>query len=277
LPENPFRNIFIFGDSLSDTGNVYTLSEGLIPISPPFFDGRYSNGQLWTEVFSGAFGFNATPSLKGGNNYAYAGARTGVDLNKAGKVIPSLLSQQRQFEQLHPFGGPSALYLIWGGTNDYYAVDGLSHPTKSDAVKGAGEAVQNLSQLVRKLIRIRADTILLLNLPDLGRAPGILHPDLATAFTAAFNTSLEGEMERLRSGNTINISVVDIFSLFARVTANPGSFGLQNVTGQCLDGNDLDGGTPCSQPEQYWYWYAVHPTGAGHQIIGQWVLSPTHG
>src|SRR5574338_599415 len=55
----PFTNLFFFGDSLSDTGNVYSVTSllnaatlGLVPVqplSPPYFNGRFSNGPLWTE------------------------------------------------------------------------------------------------------------------------------------------------------------------------------------------------------------------------------------
>ena len=38
----PFDELIVFGDSLSDTGNVF-ISFGAPP-SPPYFNGRFSNG-----------------------------------------------------------------------------------------------------------------------------------------------------------------------------------------------------------------------------------------
>ena len=39
----------IFGDSLSDTGNMFFLSKQLIPPGPLYFDGRFSNGPNWVD------------------------------------------------------------------------------------------------------------------------------------------------------------------------------------------------------------------------------------
>ena len=39
-----FSNVFVYGDSLSDTGNIFTFSKGAIPPSPPYYHGRFSNG-----------------------------------------------------------------------------------------------------------------------------------------------------------------------------------------------------------------------------------------
>ena len=38
-----FSELVVFGDSLSDTGNLYAASGGFPP-SPPYFDGNFSNG-----------------------------------------------------------------------------------------------------------------------------------------------------------------------------------------------------------------------------------------
>ena len=45
----PFAQIIIFGDSLSDNGNIYRLDFGFIPKSPPYFKGRFSNGEVWAD------------------------------------------------------------------------------------------------------------------------------------------------------------------------------------------------------------------------------------
>ena len=38
----PYSNVFAYGDSLSDTGNIYTFSGHTIPMSPPYYMGRFS-------------------------------------------------------------------------------------------------------------------------------------------------------------------------------------------------------------------------------------------
>ena len=44
-----FTDLLVFGDSLSETGNVQVGSEGVFPASPPYFEGRWSNGPVWVE------------------------------------------------------------------------------------------------------------------------------------------------------------------------------------------------------------------------------------
>ena len=50
-----YSRLVVFGDSLSDNGNLYLISGGTQPPSPPYYQGRFSSGQVWTE----RLGFNA--------------------------------------------------------------------------------------------------------------------------------------------------------------------------------------------------------------------------
>ena len=40
------KNIYVFGDSLSDNGSLFAASGGMAPPSPPYFNGRFSNGHF---------------------------------------------------------------------------------------------------------------------------------------------------------------------------------------------------------------------------------------
>jgi phospholipase/lecithinase/hemolysin len=51
---SPYSNLFVYGDSLSDLGNIYTVSGHTIPLSPPYYNGRFSNGPLVVEYLSSA-------------------------------------------------------------------------------------------------------------------------------------------------------------------------------------------------------------------------------
>jgi outer membrane lipase/esterase len=76
-------NLFVFGDSLSDSGNAGVLTEGNFTPSP-FVGNRASNGpvaveNLWKMFNPGDNSFQ--PSLSGGTNYAILGATTGKKNN----------------------------------------------------------------------------------------------------------------------------------------------------------------------------------------------------
>ena len=68
--------IYVFGDSLSDTGNLFLLTGGTsgdvfttdpdksprLP-TPPFYDGRASNGPVWIEQFAAQLGVGDSSAL----------------------------------------------------------------------------------------------------------------------------------------------------------------------------------------------------------------------
>ncbi|KAJ2358981.1 hypothetical protein H4S01_006197, partial [Coemansia sp. RSA 2610] len=43
--------LYVFGDSLSDTGRLQAMTHGLIP-PPAYWKGRFSSGPVWNEYLS---------------------------------------------------------------------------------------------------------------------------------------------------------------------------------------------------------------------------------
>ena len=84
-----FDNVISFGDSLSDTGNVFAFI-GEPP--PPYFQGRFSNGPVWTELLAGGAGSMNSPfqgtGVTGNVNLAFGGARTDLlaNLNNVAQI-----------------------------------------------------------------------------------------------------------------------------------------------------------------------------------------------
>ena len=69
-----YDRLVVFGDSLSDNGNLFLISGGTQPPSPPYAR-RFSNGPTFVELL----GFNAANfngSVTGSINYAFGGSRT---------------------------------------------------------------------------------------------------------------------------------------------------------------------------------------------------------
>ena len=105
-----YSQIVSFGDSLSDTGNIFTSTGGAYPAAP-YFDGNFSNGDIWIENLASSLGVAApTASLVGGTNYAWGGART-TEAGGAGQ--PSAQTQVAQyFAATAGITDPNALYTI---------------------------------------------------------------------------------------------------------------------------------------------------------------------
>lgn len=155
-----FKELLVFGDSLSDVGNFYIVSEKSNP-KEPYYEGRFSNGPLWIEVFAEEMGFPAVkPSLAGGMNYAYGGARTGNG-NREGK--PDIGAQIDEY--LKKTGGKvkrDQLVVVCGGCNDFF---------KGNAI----ETIPNTIENIEKLVKAGGRTFLVSNFPPLGYLPAFRH------------------------------------------------------------------------------------------------------
>jgi phospholipase/lecithinase/hemolysin len=67
-------DIYAFGDSLSDVGNIYQITGGATP-GPPYVNGQFTNGNVWVQDLAVDLGLpQLKPSLLGGNDYAYGSA-----------------------------------------------------------------------------------------------------------------------------------------------------------------------------------------------------------
>ena len=105
--EKYISRLFIFGDSLSDTGNTYKLDMGTVPISPPYFKGHFTNHLVWHEYFIK----KAKLPEHAVYNYAFGGARALQNIIP----IPSLDKQVNTYLLWNPTADPICFifYLDW--------------------------------------------------------------------------------------------------------------------------------------------------------------------
>ena len=131
------RHMYVLGDSLSDQGNLFAATSvigpplGLpaIPADDHYFKGRFSNGEIYAGVLARKLGVTLAPSLAGGNNFAFGGARTNYNrVECRGALTPcypvgaypwSLNLQREAFINRVAAKGadPSALYVVFSGSN----------------------------------------------------------------------------------------------------------------------------------------------------------------
>jgi len=267
-------SIYAFGDSLTDTGNFKASTFGVLPLSPPYAPGRFSNGLLWIDHVTAAFGTQATPSLAGGNNFAYGGATTG------GTVPPGVTFQTLDYLARQGAKGadPDALYIVYGGGNDVRCELGTTLAPETLAAAAA----ENVRQAVTNLALAGAEYIMVPNLSDLALTPeslagGPATMQRATDLSTAFNNALSGVLAGLEAAFPIDLITLDVRSLFNSVATNPAQYGLTNVNTPCFTGAIDRPGTVCANPNEYLFWDSVHPTAAAHQILGNFALAALAG
>ena len=252
-----FSQLYVFGDSLSDTGNAFNATG--IPPSPPYFQGRASNGPVWVEYLADDLELTSEQQT----NYAFFGATTGSSSNSTitGAEIPGLQQQINSFKATNTSADPNALYVISAGANDYFG--GATNPSIP---------VTNLSTAVNSLADYGAKNIMVANLPDLGKLPQTSgNPQISSGLSAlsqAHNSGLAANLNLFRQQSDVNIIPVDVNSFFNQAIASPSQFNFTNVTEACLTQTSI-----CTNPNEYLFWDRVHPTTAAHKFVGEIAFS----
>ncbi|MBI1396694.1 MAG: PEP-CTERM sorting domain-containing protein [Betaproteobacteria bacterium] len=207
-----FDQMFVFGDSLSDNGNLFQMTQvipGLgLPPSPPYAQ-RLSNGPVAAEHLAAMFGITLAPSLSGGTDYAVAGAATStytapyepsppltppsstvtvsnyiptkywpVDgvVNVSVTADKGMQWEVDQFKAAAPAFNPnSSLFMVWGGANDFFLLPGLvsiASDPQATALATAGGAAAQIGSFVSQLYDSGARNFLVPNLPNVANIPG---------------------------------------------------------------------------------------------------------
>jgi phospholipase/lecithinase/hemolysin len=299
----PFSSLFVFGDSLSDSGNLYTWSDAPnpvtngtpIPVAPPYSPGRFQNGPSYAELLWDQLGLagDLTPSLQGGTNYAVGGARSRYHQFDLQAGLPpandpatfrafSLLGQLEQYERDRG-GAPldaNALYLVWGGSNDLQDVLTLAGRVGRDAAAARlQQAVSDVAFVIDTLVARGARQLLVPTAPDIGVVPAVVAQGAqaaGSAYSRAFNGLLDQSLAGLATSSDVRIARYDVFALIQDLAANPGDFGLTDTTTPCLQNfyvaSILDTTRPvtvCTTPNDRLFWDIVHPSARTHQILAQ--------
>lgn len=283
-----FKRIIVFGDSLSDTGNLAQRTsrwteDGQRSYSHPAPPPRYTwerftcgkdtkppsalDGLVWHEILAKCLKLEpAGPSLRKGSNYAFGGAVTGGGRRYAGLVD----NMELQVEDFLKAGKAKEgdLYLVWGGGNDLIdAATGWS--AKAEDVKKAGEkAIRNLGVLIQKLVTNGAKSVLWPNLPPLDQTPrgSKLKQELREALKSAseaFAKALMAQKAELEQKNKgIELLDLDVFREFGRMVRKEGKYKVLENTTDPAQREDVD-------PDKYIFWDELHPTAQVHRWLGE--------
>ncbi|CAF0839869.1 unnamed protein product [Rotaria sordida] len=255
--EIPYDTIVCFGESSSDTGNVYNLTGSKWPPVPPYYKGRFSNGKVWIEKLG----------ISNLINYAYGSATTDNNLvlgiTAYHFVVPGIRQQITMYKNtanLRQTNFHRTIYIIWAGGNDYFFNLTLSPST----------VVRSLINGINDLIQIGAEHFLIVNQPPLQAYPATFSfniSDLLNRLTHEHNINLYNSIQLLQSSySNISFKLFDVYLLIANILINGSTYGINNTT-NCWQISSNTIVKLCSTPDTYLFIDEYHFTAHTHQLI----------
>ena len=289
-PAQAYSSLFVFGDSLSDTGNnAAFIGSGSVPADitgniavphVPYASGTYSNGNVWAQTVAAALGVSgsaAFASPPGGTNFAFGGAETSREGLIPGFSVkpPSLRSQASGFLMAYGSAPSNALYVVEGGANNLRRVAVSlvgANPMDFDAAVASEAAAyaKDIGDIVDQLQGAGAKDIIVWNAPNAGLTPAALAFGPGASFASssiatAFNTALAARL----STEPSTVKTFDVFGLYNSIKADPLAFGFNNIIDACGNPNSA-----CSADIGHaLFWDGIHPSSAGHALLAQRVLA----
>lgn len=283
----PFKDLIIFGDSLSDVGNIADRVEDNFFVRYPgpefgYTDGRFTDGKdtdpavrqrkgVWHEqLAANYFGLPKTKaSANGGSDYAFGGAQTIAGTSPRGFFDDAILDDELRItidnmgKQVVDYladhvPDPTSLFVLWGGANDILG--------KQDAATVTA-AANNIHGYFVQLAQAGARNFLVINVPPIGMVPNYKDKGEANALNeacASYATQLSATVDAARAelaarGIAVKVYQLDVYDLFLRYLQKPQAYGFINVTGFAQDQE--------VNPDKYLFWDGLHPTTRGHALI----------
>lgn len=265
---NSYTQTISFGDSMSDTGNLFGTIEqfgGLGIPAAPHHGGRFSDGVVVVEAMSNALNLPLV-------NYAFAGARSGND-----NLAPVYAMQQGMLKQIQHFldnqpntstpVDANALYVLWTGPDDFYADGNIFNKATSSLI------ANNINKGMTRLYQRGARHFFVPQMPDLSITPSALAHNKtlsnylvnAKARSAEFAALLTSTLKAFaKQYPEARVHTFDTY-LYSQARIVQAAAEGNNVTEPCYHGMTKP---VCAQPDKYLFWDTNHPTAAGSTVIG---------
>ncbi|MBA4108858.1 MAG: hypothetical protein C0487_04600 [Leptothrix sp. (in: Bacteria)] len=269
---NSYTQAISFGDSMSDTGNLYESLEhygGRGMPDAPSKRGRFSDGVVVIEAMTNALNLPLV-------NYAFAGARSGHN-----NLMPVYGMQQGMLKQIQDFldnqssakvpVDANALYVLWTGPDDFYADGNVFNKLTSYQI------ARHVNEGMSKLYSRGARHFFVPQMPDLSITPSAHdhNKDLgnylvnAKARSAEFAVVLNNTLKAFaKQYPQAKVHTFETYT-YSQVRMVQAAAEGNNVTEPCY--KPVFPGVPgpvCANPDKYLFWDTNHPTAAGSTVIG---------
>ena len=236
----PPQKMIFFGDSLTDNGNLFRLDLHLLPKSPPYFAGRFSNGPTWAENVAQTY-INEYQIKY--NIYAWGGATSIAHNPFTQLVFPVTLTVELDRYLLdNLFKDKSGtLFSFWIGGNDYL------FDTVDEADPLTTQVIHEIDWAIRRLINDHGNKFLILNLPDLSNLPLARGGDQDAArlhiLSVMHNQKLNEAVKKIQlEYPAVTLVYVDINFFFKELLSNPEKYNkkrhthIKDTTHSCWEG-----------------------------------------
>src|SRR6267143_1589361 len=263
--ESRNSTLVVFGDSLSDNGNLFDL---IGQPAPPAWEGRASNGPTCAEQLAKMLHVRL-------DDRAFAAAEASdasppVLVDPAGHALPINLSNQvaGYVADLHGHQAPhNTTALINIGSNDYQGFLQSTPPTPQTIQAEVQNVVGSIAQAIDTLTLAGVEKIVLFTLPDFGITPAAQARGAdAVALAHALDVANNAALAQMAASHP-NVQVVDVFQLSEAFFADPHSFGFSANLNQTWVGQLAAAGSHQFAPNEVAFFDGIHPTTAAHGIV----------
>jgi outer membrane lipase/esterase len=305
-----FSNLVVFGDSLSDTGNIAkivpasvlaTIPPGTsgVPV-PPYYNFRFSNGPIYADTLGAHLGITS-PTLDFAVGGAYSGKLnetigavpvSGVNLspllNGLNAVtpltpVPLDTSVQGQIVNYLTSGAgvsSKGLYVVWGGANDYFAMAsaiGAQPGLSTTQIQGivaqqVTPTVTNLTTDVAALAKAGAKSFVVPTLPNLGGTPS-LNSSASTAQLGSLVTFSHNTALANAMGALGQQMHVNVYLIDTAGLFSDIQANPSKYGVTNVTQACLTAAGVCANPSSSLFWDSVHPTTGIQQVFSQAVTA----
>ena len=244
---HPYTQLYVFGDSYSDSGSGYLDTNG--PTAVAYLAQRLAIPFTWY----------GDPNSKGkGLNFAISGAGSGAGPGRrypTGEMLGiGMKNQVDQFAaflttgDIPKFDPAQTMFFFAGGLNDRGKPDGYTR-TNLEA------EIDELYDLGARRFMV---ALLPTKIPSFATAGIMFNPDLARIPAD----------ERAKHPD-IRIANSNWGPFLDEVITNAAKYGITDTTNQCAGRNIRhEDTTPCASPETHFFYHEGHPSTAAHRAVG---------
>ena len=291
-------DLFVFGDRLTENGgefgkNAVAESTGANPpydVAPYSEEGNFTDGLNWTDYLASILGLEDYAEQDTNFSYLDATARelfNPTDPFGEATELDTFAGQIDTFEQTYGTFTEDDLVVVNFGGND------LTLPPEEGVApeEAVQQSIQATVDGIAELQELGAENFLVGLVPPVELAPIFSDPEFQAILgvepgffgpvVEGYNEGLSAALDAYEAESGANIEILDTYSLFDAIEAEPDAYGFTNVEEPVLSSQTpltgeepvyneaIVGEDPAVQHSTLFIDPFFHPTALGHSIVAE--------